>query len=199
MTFQDAIQGDWGGRPYQDIVLGLAHLEDKHSYIDTSRAAAIGASYGGYMVNYIQGKPLGRKFKALITHDGVMDIPGAWAADELYFVHHEFRGTPWDNPEGFQRWSPLKHAEHWATPHLIIHGTEDFRCLISDAMMAFNILQTKQIDSKLVIFPGEGHVSSPLHPRPRSCSPCFPESSTRLEVMLTVQVGAQPRKLISVA
>ncbi|KAI9719241.1 MAG: hypothetical protein M1812_003571 [Candelaria pacifica] len=155
--FVDAIKGQWGGRPYGDIVKGFEYIRANLPYVDTSRAVALGASYGGFMMNYIQGQPFGRKFKALVTHDGVFSIPNQIATDELYFPEHDFEGTLWGNREGWERWSPSQYVENWATPQLIIHSELDYRLPISEGLAAFNVLQQKGIDSKFLSFPDENH------------------------------------------
>jgi dipeptidyl aminopeptidase/acylaminoacyl peptidase len=159
MAFQNGIKNQWGGRPYIDLVKCFEYIETSVSYVDTSRAVALGASYGGYMVNWIQGHPLGRKFKALVTHDGVFSTLNQYSSDELFFPHHDFDGTLWDNRENYEKWDPARYLKHWATPHLIIHNELDYRLPISEGLAPFNVLQTKGIDSKFLTFPDENHVS----------------------------------------
>ncbi|KAI9788715.1 MAG: hypothetical protein M1835_002114 [Candelina submexicana] len=155
--FVDAIKGQWGGRPFDDLIKGFEHIEANMPYVDTSRAVALGASYGGFMVNYIQGQPFGRKFKALVTHDGVFSITNQIATDELYFPEHDFGGTLWEHRDEWERWSPSRYAGNWATPHLIIHNELDYRLPISEGLAAFNVLQRKGIESKFLSFPDENH------------------------------------------
>lgn len=159
MDLQNSIQNNWGGRPYQDLVLGLEHIEKNMSYVDTNRAVALGASYGGYMVNWLQGQPLGRKFKALVCHDGIFSTLNQYSSEELFFPIHDFGGTLWDKKENYARWNPADHIDNWATPQLIIHSELDYRLPISEGLTAFNVLQSKGIPSKLVVFPDENHVS----------------------------------------
>lgn len=109
------------------------------------------------MVNYIQGQPLGRKFKALFTHDGVFDTTSKYSTEELWFIEHDFNGTIWDNPENYARWNPAANAKNWATPHLIVHNELDYRLAISDGLQSFNVLQSRGVESKLLIFPDENH------------------------------------------
>jgi dipeptidyl aminopeptidase/acylaminoacyl peptidase len=115
----DAIKENWGGTPYQDLVKCFDFIKDEMKYVDTERAVALGASYGGYMINWIQGQELGRKFKALVCHDGVFSTRNLWSTEELFFPEHDFGGTLWDNREGYEKWDPSLHLENWATPQLV--------------------------------------------------------------------------------
>jgi dipeptidyl aminopeptidase/acylaminoacyl peptidase len=155
--FVDGIQNEWGGRPYKDLVKGFEHIEAHMPYVDTSRAVALGASYGGYMMNWIQGQPLGRKFKALVTHDGVFSTLNQFSSEELYFPIHDFGGTLWENRSGYEKWDPAKYVKDWNTPHLIIHNELDYRLPISEGLAAFNCLQTKGVQSRFLSFPDENH------------------------------------------
>ncbi|KAK1755116.1 Alpha/Beta hydrolase protein [Echria macrotheca] len=157
MALQDGITGDWGGRPYNDLVACFEYVEENLHYVDTQRAVALGASYGGYMINWIQGHPLGRKFKALVCHDGVFSTLNQWSTEELFFPIHDFEGTIYDNREAYEKWDPARHVNEWATPQLIIHSELDYRLPITEGLSPFNILQAKGIPSKLVMFPDENH------------------------------------------
>jgi dipeptidyl aminopeptidase/acylaminoacyl peptidase len=156
-AFTDAIQGQWGGLPYEDLVLGFDYIKSNLSYVDTTRAVALGASYGGYMMNWIQGHDLGREFKALVTHDGVFSMSGQMASEELYFPFHDLKGTLWDEPEHWVKWDPSRFTANWATPQLIIHSELDYRLTISEGVAAFNVLQSKGIESQFLTFPDENH------------------------------------------
>jgi dipeptidyl aminopeptidase/acylaminoacyl peptidase len=156
-AFTDAIQKSWGGLPYQDLVLGFDFIEKNVTYVDTERAVALGASYGGYMMNWIQGQPLGRKFKALVTHDGVYSIASQQASEELYFPEHEFGGKWWNNQEEWLRYDPAKYTQNWSTPHLIIHSDKDYRLTVAEGLAAFNVLQERGVPSKYLTFPDENH------------------------------------------
>ncbi|RMZ66877.1 nucleolar ATPase Kre33 [Pyrenophora seminiperda CCB06] len=156
-AFTDAIQHQWGGLPYEDLVLGFNYIKSHVDYVDTTRAVALGASYGGYMMNWIQGHPLGREFKALVTHDGVFSMTGQMASEELYFPFHDIGGTLWKNPENWAKWDPSKFTQNWATPHLIIHSELDYRLTISEGLAAFNVLQCKGVESQFLTFPDENH------------------------------------------
>ncbi|KAF2132646.1 dipeptidyl-peptidase-like protein V precursor [Dothidotthia symphoricarpi CBS 119687] len=155
--FTDAIQGQWGGLPYEDLVLGFDYIKKNLSYVDIDRSVALGASYGGYMMNWIQGHPLGREFKALVTHDGVFSMSGQLASEELYFPFHDLKGPLWKNPEAWAKWDPSKFTENWATPHLIIHNELDYRLTISEGLAAFHTLQARGVPSQFLTFNDENH------------------------------------------
>ncbi|KAG6219228.1 hypothetical protein E4U50_004881 [Claviceps purpurea] len=153
----DAITCNWGGNPYEDLVLCFEYLEKHVDYIDTSRAVALGASYGGYMINWIQGHPLGRKFKALVCHDGVFSTQNQWSTEELFFPEHDFGGTLWEKRDIYAKWDPSLHCQNWETPMLVIHNELDYRLPISEGLSMFNVLQARNVPSKLVVFPDENH------------------------------------------
>ncbi|CAG8027630.1 unnamed protein product [Penicillium salamii] len=155
--FTDAIKGQWGGRPYEDLVRGFDYIEHNLDYVDTTRAVALGASYGGYMMNWIQGNLLGRKFKALVTHDGVFSMTGQLASEEQYFPLHDLKGPIWKVPENWAKWDPSRFTEHWRTPHLIIHNELDYRLTVAEGLAAFNVLQLRGIESAFLTFPDENH------------------------------------------
>lgn len=155
--FQDSIQGQWGGLPYIDLERGFEHARRTFKFIDFDRAVALGASYGGYMVNWIQGHDLGRKFKALVTHDGVFSMTAQWASEELYFPLVEMKGTLWEVPEEWKKWDPSRFTAHWSTPHLIIHNDLDYRLTIAEGLAAFNVLQVRGVESAFLEFPDENH------------------------------------------
>lgn len=156
-AFTDAIQGQWGGLPYQDIALGFEWIKKNLTYVDTDRAVALGASCGGYMVNWIQGHSLGRNFKALVTHDGIFSMAGLMATEELYFPFQDLTGTMWDKPDAWAKWDPSRFASNWDTPHLIIHSELDYRLTISEGLAAFNVLQSRGVESQFLTFPDENH------------------------------------------
>ncbi|OCL01809.1 dipeptidyl-peptidase-like protein V precursor [Glonium stellatum] len=155
--FTDAIQNQWGGLPYQDISQGFDWIRDNLPYVDTGRAVALGASYGGYMINWIQGQPLGREFKALVAHDGVFSMAGQMAGEELYFPFHEFNGTLWNNREDWLKWDPSVYTHNWETPHLVIHSELDYRLTLAEGLAAFNTLQVRGVESQFLTFPDENH------------------------------------------
>ena len=155
--FTDNIQGQWGGRPYQDLVNGFEHIKNHLHYVDTDRAVALGASYGGYMMAWIQGQPLGRVFKALVCHDGSFILPAQLASDEQYFPNHEMGGPITENEHQWDEWSPHLHISNWTTPMLVIHNELDYRLPISEGLAMFNVLQERGIKSRFLSFPDENH------------------------------------------
>lgn len=154
--FIDEINGDWGGRAYDDIMAVADHVTTNLPYVDKERVGAAGASYGGYMINWILGHT--QRFKALVSHDGVYDIPSMFGGtEELWFPLWEFGGTPWDKPEDYAKWSPSKHVKEFKTPTLVIQGELDFRIPYEQALQLFTGLQLQKVPSKLLLFPDEGH------------------------------------------
>ncbi|KAL8823485.1 MAG: hypothetical protein Q9191_005809 [Dirinaria sp. TL-2023a] len=156
-AFCDAIQESWGGLPYQDLVNGFDYIKENLAYVDTDRAVALGASYGGYMINWMQGNDLGRKFKALVCHDGVFSMANQMSSDEQYFPNHDMGGAYYDNMAVWQKWDPARLTGNWSTPQLIIHNELDYRLPISEGLAAFNILQEQGVDSRFLTFPDENH------------------------------------------
>ena len=158
--FVNEISGDWGGKVYIDLRNGVADVLRRNSFIDRNRIGAAGASYGGYMVNWILGHnndPRVR-FKVLVSHDGVYNLESMYGTtEELWFPEWEFKGTAWSNPALYSRWSPHKFVQNFNTPILIIHGELDYRVPIGEGMQLFTAVQRKGIDSKMLIFPDEGH------------------------------------------
>ena len=156
--FTDAIRENWGGAPYEDLVRGFEYIESELGhFVDTTRAVALGASYGGYMMNWIQGHDLGRKFKALVCHDGVFSMTSQVASDEQYFPVHDLGGPIWKNQAGFDKWDPSRFTHNWSTPQLIIHNELDYRLTIAEGLAAFNVLQMRGVDSRFLSFPDENH------------------------------------------
>jgi dipeptidyl aminopeptidase/acylaminoacyl peptidase len=157
--FTDEIVDDWGGRPYQDLMKGVDFVLDKYPFIDATRMAAAGGSYGGYMVDWIATH--NGRFKALISHAGVYDKFGEYGAtEELWFEEHDTLGTPWTNPESYQKVSPSWYAEalgKFKTPTLVICGEQDYRVPYTQSLSFFTALQRQNVPSKLVVFPDEGH------------------------------------------
>jgi dipeptidyl aminopeptidase/acylaminoacyl peptidase len=158
--FVDEISRDWGGKVYEDLMNGLAYLEQQ-PYVDATHMAAAGASFGGYMMNWFQGHT--DKFKTLVTHCGVYDFWNmAGATDELWFEEWE-HGISWQMPD-FDKFSPHRFAANFRTPNLVIHNELDFRVPINEGMSLFATLQRKGIPSKFLSFPDEGHwVIKPLN------------------------------------
>ncbi|MBX7073950.1 MAG: S9 family peptidase [Pirellulales bacterium] len=162
--FVDQISGDWGGRCYDDLMAGVAYLEQQ-PYIDTARLAAAGASFGGYMMNWFAGHT--DKFKTLITHCGVYNFDSMYSTtDELWFDEWEHGGPPWETRESYEKHSPHRFAKNFKTPMLIIHNDLDFRVPMSEGYQLFTTLQRLGVPSKLVNFPDEGHwVTKPANSR----------------------------------
>jgi dipeptidyl aminopeptidase/acylaminoacyl peptidase len=154
--FIDAINGDWGGAPYEDLMKGLDYAEVHYAFIDKSRECALGASYGGYMINWILGHT--DRFKCLVSHDGMFNAESAWGStEELWFNDWEFKGTPYDNRESYQKWSPHQYAKNFKTPTLVVHGQRDYRLDVSEGFQLFTTLQMEGVPSKMLYFPDEGH------------------------------------------
>jgi dipeptidyl aminopeptidase/acylaminoacyl peptidase len=152
-AFTDAIRNQWGGLPYEDLVKGFEFIEAELRFVDTSRSVALGASYGGYMMNWIQGHALGRKFKALVCHDGVFSMTGQLASEEQYFPVHDLGGPIWERQEMYDKWDPARFLKHWETPMLVIHNELDFRLTVSEGLSAFNVLQMKGVESRFLSLP----------------------------------------------
>lgn len=161
--FTNEISKDWGGKVFTDIMKGVDYAE-KLPYVDATRVAAAGASYGGYMAYWLEGNAPDR-FKAIIAHDGSFNFTSEYGTtDEIWFDEWEHGGTPWDNPEAFEKWSPHRYVKNWKTPMLIIHSENDFRLSVTEGMQAFAVLQRKGIPSKFLYFPDETHfVAKPLN------------------------------------
>ena len=158
--FVNEVSQDWGGRAFVDITEGVAALLKDKNYIDRERIGAGGASYGGYMVDWIMGHndDARFKFKVFLSHAGVYNLESmAGATEELWFVNQEFNGAPWQNPELYNKWSPNKFAAKFDTPTLVTGGELDFRVPVDQDLQLYTALQLKNIESKLIIFPDEGH------------------------------------------
>jgi len=154
--FIDAINGDWGGGPFEDLMKGLDYAEQTYPFIDKNRECALGASYGGYMVNWIAGHT--DRFKCIVSHDGMFNAESAWGTtEELWFNDWEFKGTPYDNRASYEKWSPHQYAKNFKTPTLVIHGQRDYRLDVSEGFQLFTTLQMEGVPSKMLYFPDEGH------------------------------------------
>jgi dipeptidyl aminopeptidase/acylaminoacyl peptidase len=160
--FVEGVSGDWGGKPFTDLMEGLDAAERKFPFIDKSRECALGASYGGYMANWILGHT--DRFKCIVTHDGMFNAESAFGStEELWFNTWEFKGHPWDyygKPDGenpFRKWSPSLYAKNFKTPTLVIHGQLDYRLDLSEGLQLFTTLQLLHVPSKMLYFPDEGH------------------------------------------
>lgn len=157
--FTDEITNDWGGRVYEDLMKGVDYVIEKYSFVDQTRVAAAGGSYGGYMIDWI-ATHTGR-FKVLISHAGVYDKTSMYGAtEELWFEEHDMAGTPWTHPESYQKWSPSTYAgelSKYKTPTLVICGELDYRVPYTQSLEFFTALQRQNVPSKLVVYPDEGH------------------------------------------
>ncbi len=155
-AFTDAINNDWGGAPYEDLMKGLDFALQKYPFLDKERMGALGASYGGYMINWIAGHT--DRFKALVCHDGNLDEHMAYYdTEELWFPEWEHGGPAYRNPSGYIKDSPLAYVETWKTPMLVVHGGKDYRVVDTQGIATFTLLQRKGIPSKLLYFPDESH------------------------------------------
>jgi dipeptidyl aminopeptidase/acylaminoacyl peptidase len=161
-AFVDAINGDWGGKPFTDLMTGLDYAEQHYPFIDKDRECALGASYGGYMANWVLGHT--NRFKCIVSHDGMFNAESAFGTtEEDWFNIWEFKGHPWDyygkpddqNP--YRKWSPSLYATNFKTPTLVVHGQLDYRLDVSEGFQLFDTLQMLGVPSKMLYFPDEGH------------------------------------------
>jgi dipeptidyl aminopeptidase/acylaminoacyl peptidase len=154
--FCDSISGDWGGKPYVDLMKGLDYVEKTYPFIDKNREAAMGASYGGYMANWVLGHS--DRFKCIVSHDGTMNTETSYGTtEELWFMEWEFKGPPWKNRELYRKFSPHLFADKFKTPTLVVHGQLDYRLDVSQGFDLFTTLQRLKVPSKMLYFPDEGH------------------------------------------
>ena len=166
IDFQNAVRYNWGGWPYEDLMIGWNYVTSTYTFIDKDRVGGCGASYGGYMINWIQGHNDDKKFKCLVTHDGVFStITMFYATEEMWFPmseycpHNQWGCKPYNDDErkGYEDYNPEYFAQNWNTPHLIIHGSKDYRIPITEGISAFTTLQIKGIPSRFLHFPDENH------------------------------------------
>jgi dipeptidyl aminopeptidase/acylaminoacyl peptidase len=156
--FTDEVTNDWGGKAYVDVMKGVDAALAKYSFLDKTKMAAAGGSYGGYMVNWIATHT--DRFKALVSHAGIYDKVSMYATEELWFEEHDMQGTPWSNPESYRKWAPMTTAAalgKFKTPTLVIAGERDYRVPYTQSLEFFSALQRQGVPSKLVVFPDEGH------------------------------------------
>jgi dipeptidyl aminopeptidase/acylaminoacyl peptidase len=158
----DGVNGDWGGKPFTDLMEGLDYAEQHYPFIDKTRECALGASFGGYMANWVEGHT--DRFKCIVSHDGMFNPESAYGTtEELWFNEWEFKGRPWDyygkpdaeNP--YRKWSPALAAKNFKTPMLVVHGQLDYRLDVSEGYQMFTTLQRLKVPSKMLYFPDEGH------------------------------------------
>ena len=156
-AFTDSISRDWGGKPLVDLQKGLEAALAKYDWLDGDRACALGASYGGFMMNWIEGNWPNR-FRCIVQHDGVFDQRMMfYSTEELWFVEWENGGTQWEHPQEYEKFNPVDYVSKWQTPMLVIHGEQDFRIPYSQGIAAFTALQRRGIESKFLEFPDESH------------------------------------------
>src|SRR5690606_7231765 len=156
-AFTDAITGDWGGKPLVDLQKGWQAALEKYDFLDGDRACALGASYGGYMVNWIASQWNG-PWKCLVNHNGVFDTRSmGLVTEELWFTEWEFGGTVAENPDAYEKFNPARHIDRWKVPMLVVAGQNDFRVPIDQSLSSFTALQRAGIESKLLYFPDENH------------------------------------------
>ncbi|MDP5145249.1 S9 family peptidase [Shewanella sp. ULN5] len=156
-AFTDSISQDWGGKPLEDLKKGMAAVTEQQPWLDANNACALGGSYGGYMMNWIQGH-WSDGFKCLINHAGLFDMRSMYyVTEELWFPEYEFGGTYQDNKELYEKFNPVNYVENWKTPMLVIHGEKDFRVPYGQGLAAFSFMQRKGIPSELLMFPDENH------------------------------------------
>ncbi len=154
--FTEGVLEQWGGTPFHDLMQGLDYAEKTYPFLDKKREAALGASYGGYMIDWILGQS--DRFKCLVSHDGVFNTESAYGTtEELWFPEKEFGGPPWKKRELYRKWSPHLFAENFKTPTLVIHGQLDFRLDVSQGFDLFTTLQRLGVPSEMLYFPDEGH------------------------------------------
>jgi len=163
-AFTDSISDDWGGKPLEDLKKGMQHIEGAYPFVDTDRACALGASYGGFMINWIAGQ-WSDGFRCLVNHDGVFDNRMMYySTEELWFSEWEHGGPYWEKVKAHERDNPVNYVDRWKTPMLVIHGSLDYRIPETQGIGAFTALQRRGVPSRLVVFPDENHwVLSPAN------------------------------------
>jgi dipeptidyl aminopeptidase/acylaminoacyl peptidase len=156
-AFTDSISNDWGGKPFEDLKAGLAAALEAHPWLDGDRACALGASYGGYMVNWIAGNWPDR-FRCLVNHAGLFDNRLMYySTEELWFPEWDHGGPYYENPEAHEKSNPANHVKAWKSPMLVIHGALDYRVPYSQGLATFTALQRRGIESRFLYFPDENH------------------------------------------
>jgi dipeptidyl aminopeptidase/acylaminoacyl peptidase len=156
-AFTDSISGDWGGKPLQDLKLGLDEALKANPWLDADHMCALGGSYGGFMINWIAGQWPDR-FKCLVSHDGIFDNRTMYySTEELWFPEHEFSGPEYQNTAAYTKFNPIDYVSKWKSPTLVIHGQQDYRVPDSQGLSVFTALQRRGIPSELLYFPNENH------------------------------------------
>ncbi|MEN5038578.1 MULTISPECIES: S9 family peptidase [Stenotrophomonas] len=156
-AFTDAISQHWGDRPLEDLQKGWAAAQKQYPFLNGDKACALGASYGGFMVNWIAGN-WNEPWKCLVNHDGVFDqrMMG-YATEELWFTEWEQGGTPYEKAASYEKFNPVNHVSDWKKPILIVHGQLDYRIPVEQGLAAFTAAQRQGIESKFLYFPDENH------------------------------------------
>jgi dipeptidyl aminopeptidase/acylaminoacyl peptidase len=156
-AFTDSIVNDWGGKPFEDLKLGVAAALKQYPWLDGDHMCALGGSYGGYMMNWIAGKWPDR-FKCLVSHDGVFDTRSMYySTEELWFEEWENGGPEYLNPAGYTKFNPVDYVNQWKTPTLVVQGALDYRIPEAQGLSVFTALQRRGIPSELLFFPNENH------------------------------------------
>jgi dipeptidyl aminopeptidase/acylaminoacyl peptidase len=151
----DSIRHDWGGQPYRDCLEAVRSILAHKAYLNPNKVGALGASYGGYMINWINGHTT--QFQCLVNHDGIFDLKSLYySTEELWFPEFEF-GLPWDPQSGYDRANPSHYVDQWKTPTLVIQGGKDHRVVETEGLSTFTALQRQGIPSQLLYFPDENH------------------------------------------
>lgn len=155
--FTDSISRDWGGKPLEDLQEGWSAALDRYNFLDGNRACALGASYGGFMINWIAGN-WNAPWKCLVVHDGVFDTRMmGYATEELWFSEWENGGTPFAEPKAYEEFNPIRFVDQWRVPMLVVQGQQDFRVPFDQGMAAFTAAQRRGIESRFLYFPDENH------------------------------------------
>jgi len=156
-AFTDSINQDWGGKPLVDLQKGLAAALERYPWLDGERSCALGASYGGFMMNWIEGN-WPQRFRCIVNHDGLFDQRMMYyGTEELWFPEWEFGGPYYEVPQNYERWNPVDFVSRWQTPMLVVHGELDYRIPYTQGIGAFTALQRRGVESRLLIFPDENH------------------------------------------
>jgi dipeptidyl aminopeptidase/acylaminoacyl peptidase len=164
-AFTDSIRDDWGGKPLEDLRKGLAAALQRYPWMDAERVGAMGGSYGGYMINWIAGN-WPERFRCLVNICGLFDVRAMYySTEELWFPEWDLKGTPWENPQSFEKQNPANFVSRWKTPMLVVHGGRDFRVPDTQGISTFTALQRRGIESKLLYYPDEGHGIGKPHNR----------------------------------
>jgi len=157
-AFDNSVDNNWGSLPYKDLVNCFEYVKTSMPYADTTRAVALGGSYGGYMVNWIAGQPLGKEFKAMVCHDGRFSMVNVMSSDDSYNRKTAYGGKQlWEDRAAWDRYDPSRYTGNWTTPTLVIHSDNDFRCAITEGWCTYAVLQARNIESRFLNFPDENH------------------------------------------